>query len=32
MNGEARPFIAAKASAIGDRASNQDRCFFLDGR
>lgn len=26
-----RPFVAARASAIGERDCNQDRCFFLDG-
>lgn len=31
MNGKARPFIAAKASAIGNRPCNQDRCCFFDG-
>jgi serine/threonine protein phosphatase PrpC len=30
MNDAVRPFRAAKATAIGSRESNQDRCFFLD--
>jgi serine/threonine protein phosphatase PrpC len=30
MNAQPRPFAAAKASLIGARESNQDRCFFLD--
>jgi len=30
MNDATRPFRAAKASAIGSRESNQDRCFFFD--
>jgi serine/threonine protein phosphatase PrpC len=31
MNDNIRPFSAAKATAIGGRESNQDRCFFFDG-
>ena len=31
MNAPERPFSAAKATAIGARNSNEDRCFFLDG-
>lgn len=30
MTQEARPFVAARASAIGTRDCNQDRCFFFD--
>jgi serine/threonine protein phosphatase PrpC len=30
MKPSSRPFVAAKASLIGGRDCNQDRCFFLD--
>jgi serine/threonine protein phosphatase PrpC len=30
MTQAARPFVAARASAIGTRTGNQDRCFFFD--
>lgn len=30
MTQAARPFVAARASAIGTRNGNQDRCFFFD--